>query len=345
MVGLEFLNAGRLWLLLIVAALALVYVAVLRWRRAATVRFTEVDLLDEVAPARPRWRRHVVAALNLLGLAAGVVAIARPVEQTTERTASEGRILVLFDVSLSMMAEDVAPDRFEAAKEAARQFVDQVAEDIEVGLVSFSGAVNTELMPTLDRDAMEGAIDGLDLAESTAIGEALAAGTQLLQRLAGETTADGTDGTDETDEIDAPANGDHLAPGAIVLLTDGETTVGRQTDEGARIAADADIPVFTIAFGTPGGTIQDPISGDVVAVPVLPSPLEEVAELTDGVAYEAATGDELADAYDRIRERLGDTLGQEIQIVTELTWKWAAAAFALLAAAWALAMWWLRGLV
>ena len=98
----DFLNPGRLWLLVVVLALAILYVVVLRWRRAATVRFTQLSLLDKVAPSRPHWRRHVVAGIQLLGLTAAVIAIARPVEHSTELTTSEGRILVLFDVSLSM---------------------------------------------------------------------------------------------------------------------------------------------------------------------------------------------------------------------------------------------------
>ena len=120
----DFLAPGRLWLLLLVVALGVAYVLVLRWRKTATVRFTQVDLLDKVAPQRPRWRRHVVAALMLVGLSLAVVATARPVERSTETTTSDGRILVLFDVSLSMMADDVDPDRFVAAQEAARDFVD-----------------------------------------------------------------------------------------------------------------------------------------------------------------------------------------------------------------------------
>ena len=84
---------------------AIGYFVVLRWRRAAQVRFTQVDLLDEIAPHRPGWRRHVVAVLQLAGLAIGVVAIARPIDRTSERERSQGRILVLFDVSLSMMAD------------------------------------------------------------------------------------------------------------------------------------------------------------------------------------------------------------------------------------------------
>jgi Ca-activated chloride channel family protein len=322
-----FLDGGRLWWLLAVAALAGGYVASQLWGRRATVRFTQVDLLDRVAPSRPGWRRHVIATLMLVGLAAGVVAIARPIAATTERTESEGRILLLFDVSLSMMSTDVSPTRLDAAKEAAREFVDQVADDIEVGLISFSGNVAIEVQPTLDREQLDQGIEGLELAESTAIGDALSTGANLLLRLAGD---------------DRPED---IAPGAIVLLSDGETTVGRDTQVGADEAAEAGVPVFTIAFGTADGSITDPISGEVLPVPVQPAPLEQVAETTGGAAYEAATATELTDAYERIQDSLGETLGEEIELVNELTWQWAAIALVLIAAAWALSMWWLRGMV
>ncbi|HSP28355.1 MAG TPA: VWA domain-containing protein, partial [Ilumatobacteraceae bacterium] len=314
----DFLAPGRLWLLLVVAALAVLYVVVLRWRRAATVRFTQVDLLDKVAPKRPRWRRHVVAGLQLLGLAFAVVAIARPVERTTENTRTEGRILVLFDVSLSMMADDVEPRRFEAAQEAARDFVDLVDPGVEVGLIGFSGSVSVDVDPTLDRSTMLRGIDNLELAESTAIGDALSAGTKLLVNAA-----------DPDDDSELP-------PGVMVLLSDGETTVGRLTSDGAAEAATAGIPVYTIAFGTDGGTIQDPESGDIVPVPVRPADLELVAETTGGEAFEARTGGELASAYDQIAESLGETIGDPIEIVTELTWRWALAAFLCLGLAWGL---------
>jgi Ca-activated chloride channel family protein len=323
----DFLAPGRLWLLVLVVALGVAYILVLRWRRTATVRFTQVDLLDKVAPQRPRWRRHVVAVLMLVGLALAVVATARPVERSTETTTSDGRILVLFDVSLSMMADDVDPDRFVAAQEAARDFVDEVDDGVEVGLVSFSGTVTVEVDPTLDRSAMQRGIDNLELAESTAIGDALAAGTRLL-----------------VNSADPDADPDK-APGVIVLLTDGETTVGRPTADGAQEAADAGVPVYTIAFGTEAGTIVDPVSGDVVPVPVRPAELEQVADSTGGQAYEARTGDELASAYDQIAESLGETIGEPIEIVTELTWQWALAAFLVLGFAWALSLWWLRGMV
>jgi Ca-activated chloride channel family protein len=323
----DFLAPGRLWLLLLVAGLAVMYVVVLRWRRGARVRFTQVDLLDKVAPKRPRWRRHVVAGLQLLGLACAVVAVARPVERTTENTTTEGRILVLFDVSLSMMADDVDPRRFEAAQDAARNFVDLVDPGVEIGLIGFSGSVSVDVDPTLDRATMQRGIDNLELAESTAIGDALSAGTKLLVNAA-----------DPNDESELP-------PGVMVLLSDGETTVGRPTADGAAEAAEAGIPVYTIAFGTEGGTIVDPETGDVVPVPVRPADLERVAETTGGEAFEARTGDELASAYDQIAESLGETIGDPVEIVTELTWRWALAAFVCLGLAWALSLWWLRGMV
>lgn len=326
----DFLEPARLWLLLVVVALAIGYVAVLRWRRAAAVRFTQADLLDKVAPKRPRWRRHVVAGLQLLGLTLAVVAVARPVERSTERTRSEGRILVLFDVSLSMEADDVDPNRLESAKEAARNFIDEVEPDVEVGLLSFAGTVEVEVNPTLDRDTVTRRIDGLELAESTAIGDALSAASNLLVNAAGE---------------DPGAENDDLAPGVIVLLSDGETTVGRLTSDGAADAADAGIPVYTIAFGTPDGAIVDPASGQVVPVPVRPADLQLVADETGGEAFEARTGNELAEAYGEIRDSLGDTLGEEIRVITELTWRYALGAFLVLAIAWALSLWWLRGMV
>ena len=327
----DFLAPGRLWLLLAIPLLAITYVLVLRWRRGARMRFTQVDLLDEIVPHRPGWRRHLVALLQLAGLAIGLVAIARPVDRTTERERSEGRILVLFDVSLSMMATDVDPDRFTAAQQAARDFVDAVDPDVEVGLISFSGVVNVEVPPTRDRSELERDIDDLELAESTAIGDALVAATLLLERAV-------------DDEGDAEA-ADGSAPGVVVLLSDGETTVGRETAVGADDAVDAGVPVFTIAFGTEDGSISDPVTGEVVPVPVRPADLADVADRTGGAAFEAATERELADAYDQIRESLGETLGEATETITELTWRWALASVAVLATAWLLALWWLRGMV
>ena len=138
---------------------------------------------------------------------------------------------------------------------------------------------------------------------------------------------------------------DERAPGVIVLLSDGETTVGRETAAGADEAVEAGVPVFTIAFGTEDGTISDPVTGEVVPVPVRPADLADVADRTGGAAFEAESGQELADAYDEIRESLGETLGEATETITELTWRWALASVVVLATAWLLALWWLRGMV
>ena len=326
----DFIAGGRLWLLLVVVALGAFYVASLRWRSRTAVRFTQIDLLDKIVPERPKWRRHVIAAIQLVGLAAAVIAIARPVDRSTERTNSDGRILVLFDVSLSMEATDVDPSRFESARAAARDFIDEVDDGVEVGLVSFSGRVTVAVPPTLDRTALDQGLDRLVLAESTAIGDALTTATELLI---------------SAEDRGEPPVDDGIAPGVIVLLSDGETTVGRLTSDGAQDAADAGIPVFTIAFGTEDGVIDDPLSGQRVPVPVRPADLELVAEATGGASFEARTGNELAEAYDQIQASLGDTLGEEIEIVKELTWRWAMASFLLLSLAWALSLHWLRGMV
>ena len=328
----DFIAGGRLWFLLIVVALGVLYVASLRWRSRTAVRFTQIDLLDEIVPERPKWRRHLIAAIQLLGLAAAVIAIARPVDRSAERINSDGRILVLFDVSLSMEATDVDPNRFESARAAARDFIDEVDDGVEVGLVSFSGRVTVAVPLTLDRRVLDQGLDRLVLAESTAIGDALTTATELLT----SSTEDGAD---------VSAADDGTAPGVIVLLSDGETTVGRLTSEGAQDAADAGIPVFTIAFGTEDGVIDDPVSGQRVPVPVRPADLALVAEATGGASFEARTGNELVEAYDQVQASLGDTLGEEIEIVKELTWRWAMASFLLHALAWALSLYWLRGMV
>jgi Ca-activated chloride channel homolog len=331
----DFLAPGRLWLLLVPALLLGVHLGTTFWRRRVAVRFTRIELLDQVAPARPAWRRHVVAAIQLLGLVLAVIAVARPVDRELERIRTEGRILLLIDVSLSMMAEDVPPDRLTAAQVAARDFVAEVDEGVEIGVLSFSGVVSVEAQPTLDRERVIRAIDGLELAESTAIGEALAAGTALLVDRADVDAADG----------EAPDPDDDRPIGVLVLLSDGETTVGRPTEEGAAVAAEAGVPAYTISFGTLSGTIADPETGELIPVPVRPAPLAEVAETTGGTAFVAQSGSELAEAYDEIRASLGETLGEEIEVITELTWRWALASLLTLSVAWLLGAWWLRGMI
>ena len=317
----DFLAPGRLWLLLVVLAAAAAYLFAQRRRAAHVVRFTQIELLDQVAPRRPGWRRHAVAGVQLAALTVGVLAVAQPVHRQTTRTKAAGKIMMLIDVSLSMEADDVTPNRLEAAKHAAETFVDEVDPDVEVGLISFSGTVSTDVPPTLDRTQLKRAISALQLGEGTAIGDAIAAGVQTLQ---------------------AGQPGD-VSPGALVVLSDGETTRGRPTDVGAQIAADAKVPVYTIAFGTASGVITHPDDGSIDPVPVKLDELQSAADTSGGKAYVAPSAQDLSKAYDDIRAKLQATLGETVTTIRELTWHYVLAAVVLLTLAWGLGLWWLRG--
>jgi len=228
---------------------------------------------------------------------------------------------LLFDVSLSMQADDVAPNRLEAAKKAGEDFIDNVDANVEVGLISFSGTVATDVEPTTDRVKLTKAIEALQLGEGTAIGDAIVAGTRQLQT--GEPSAN--------------------SPGTLVVLSDGETTRGRPTADGAQIAKEANVPVYTIAFGTADGQITNPSTGEVDAVPVKLDELQNAADITGGKAYVAPSADDLAKAYDDIRAKLKTTVGDPQPIIRELTWRYVLVAVVLLMLAWGFGLWWLRG--
>jgi len=184
----SFLSPGRLWLLLAVAALVAVYVVLQRRRSAYAVRFTNLALLDRLAPRRPGWRRHAPAAAFLAMLGLLVVGFARPtadVRVPRERAT----VMVAIDVSASMDAADVEPTRIEAAKQAAGAFVDRLPEQFNVGLVAFSGTSSVVIAPSQDHQQARAALDGLRLAPGTAIGEAV---FSSLQGIAAVDTAAGS---------------------------------------------------------------------------------------------------------------------------------------------------------
>jgi Ca-activated chloride channel homolog len=280
----RFLVMWRLSLLLGVGALAGTWVAVAAQRRRHVVRFTSVELLDVVAPRRPGWRRHVPAVLFLVALASLVLGFAKPVRAT--RVGDERATVVLaVDTSLSMQADDVEPTRLDVARKAAREFVADLPGELNVGLVTFNGATSIAVAPSRDRAALTQAIDDMVLGEGTAIGEAIFTALDTVEAAPG-----GEDG--------------RPAPARIVVMSDGETTMGRPNDEAADAAAAAGVPVDTIAFGTPEGTIEDPIGG-AQPVPVAPRPLAEIAETTGGGAFEAGSLGELTSVYADIGRVVG----------------------------------------
>lgn len=299
-VAADFKAAGWLWLLVAVGLLALAYL-VLQLRRRSTfaVRFTNVELLDSVAPKRPGWRRHVVALLFVAAMASLVVALARPVR--TEDAPRGPTLVLAIDTSLSMQATDVEPSRLEAAEEAATEMVDALPGNIQLGLVTFNGVAQIRVAPTEDHDAVTEAIDTLELGESTAIGEAIFASLDAIELA--------NDGETQPEDEDAARH-------QIVLMSDGETTVGRPDAAGSAAANDAGVPVSTIAFGTDAGVIEIPEEPAPVPVPVNEQALREVADATGGEFFSATTADELASAF----EDIGGTVDTEIVEREITTW-------------------------
>lgn len=280
-----FLSPERLWLLGLLPLLAAAYVLLQLRRSRYAVRFTNLALLSQVAPRRPGWRRHVAAALFLVMIMLMMVGFARPAD-SVKVPRDRATIVVAVDVSLSMMARDVPPSRFEAAKTAAKKFIGELPARFNVGVVAFAGSANLVAAPTADRDAAVASIDQLVLAKRTAIGEAVFTSLQAVR------------------SFDAEARQDP-PPAHIVLLSDGDNTTGRSVQEAIDASRGAHVPVSTIAFGTPYGTVD--IEGETTSVSVNKETLRALADNTEGKAYEAADADQLRDVYANIGSSLGFT--------------------------------------
>lgn len=287
-----FLSPARLYGLFAVIGLALAYVLLSFRRGAYTVRFTNLPLLDSVAPRRPGWRRHIAAAVFLVGIASMIVAWARPAEQVLVPK-ERATVVLAIDTSLSMEAADVTPSRIEAAKTAALTFIEGLPEQINVGLVTFDGVARVRVTPTTDRRPVSAAIQNLELGPATAIGEAIFAGLDAVE------TAPLVDVEGEP------------VPATMIVMTDGKTTVGRPDADGAAAAIAAEIPISTIAFGTDRGTIV--IDGEIQPVPVERVALRAISDETGGQFFEAASLGELESVYADIGSSIGfDTEEAEV---------------------------------
>jgi Ca-activated chloride channel family protein len=239
-------------------------------------------------PKRPGWKRHLAFGVVALGIATLVVSLAVP--STEVRVPRERATVVMaVDVSLSMQATDIEPDRFRAMQTAAKEFVEVLPERINLGLVSFAGTATTVVPPTTDRPQVSGAIDNLDLAEATAIGEAVFTSLTAIENF----------------QSSLDAGEEEAAPARIVLLSDGYNTVGREDTQAIDAARAAGVPVSTIAFGTDYGTLD--LDGETVPVPVDRATLEEIADATGGSYSEAASAAELEEVYADLGSQIGYT--------------------------------------
>ena len=277
------------WLLglLVVAALIALYVVLQLRRKAYAARFTNVALLGSLVPKRPGWRRHLAFGLVALALATLIVSLAVP-SATVKVPRERATVVMALDVSLSMKAGDVEPTRFRAMQTAAKKFVSALPSRINLGLVAFAGTANTLVTPTTDRAQVRGAIDNLQLAESTAIGEAVF--TSL---------------TDIANFQDSLGSTKNAPPARVVLLSDGYNTVGRSDTQAIDAAVAAKVPVSTIAFGTDFGTLD--LDGETVPVPVDRSTLKKIADNTGGSFSTAASASELQSVYQHLGSQIGYT--------------------------------------
>jgi Ca-activated chloride channel homolog len=319
----------RPWALAALLALPLlvwVYVVLQRRRARYAVSFTNLAVLREVARGRA-WRRYVPPVLLLLALAALVGGTARPHVRGLVPQDRATVVLVL-DVSRSMEARDVKPTRLGAAKRAIRLFLDQAPERLRIGMVVFAGVPQVASPPTTDHDQVSVSLDHLgDYATfgGTAIGDALSmavdVGRESLER-------------DRSDAETAPAGGEGESSNlvSILFLSDGAQREGLlQPLEGAQLAKEASMPVYTVALGTPSGTVRGggfPFGSDRISVPPDPITLRAIAETTGGEFTEARDAETLDDAY----EKLGSNIGRR-SAEKEVTYAFLLAASGLLLAA------------
>lgn len=307
----RFLSPGWLTALVPVTGLAAGYVWRQRHRLSTAVRFSNVELLKAIAPKGIGWRRFVPAVALLAGLLSLVFSLAKPAIDMHRRL-EQATVILAIDVSLSMQAADVRPNRIEAAQIAAKQFVQELPAKYDLGLVSFARSAQVLVSPGHDRQAVLDALDSLQLAEATATGEAVF--TSL-------------------DAIRAHSAGSEPIPARILLLSDGYRTYGREVSEAAAAAVQADVPVSTVAFGTDEGVVD--IAGQMQRVPVDREALAGLAETTGGFFYEAASAEELK----RVYRDMGSTLGRHL-VPVELTAWFAAAALLLTLLAGAFSLLW-----
>lgn len=319
------LLAGLLLVPLAVGA----YLLVQRRRARYAVAFTNVDLLSNLVPRTPSWRRHMPPALYLVAIGALVLALARP-SMTLAVPREEATIVLTMDVSGSMKATDVAPSRLAAAQQAASDFIDQLPDSFQVGLVVFSTAPRVDLSPTTDRVALHRALDSLVADGGTALGDAIvtsldAAGTAAAAPPTAVPSPDPSSPSSSADPSADPSpstapSSDEPPLVATVLLSDGANSTGRlEPLDAASRAAALGVPIYTIALGTQDGVVQVPNrQGQLQTLEVPPDTetLAAIAEMTGARFFDAPTAQDLAQIYENLGSRVGFT--EEQREVTQL---------------------------
>ena len=324
----SFIWPEALWLLILVPILTALYVWVLRRRKRAVVRYANLALVKAAMGHSAGWRRHVPPALMLIAIAVLIVAVARP-QAVVTLASSRATVILAMDVSGSMQATDVLPSRIEASQAAAKKFIEDQPSNVNIGIVTFASIALLVQSPTTDHDALRAAIDNFELRRGTAVGSGLLTSlrtifpdTNFYYGIAGGTGDPLTPGlsgrtlgaVDSRTQLGGgqldPNRPQHVpvAPGSyenavIILLTDGATTAGPDPIAAGQIAADWGVRVFTVGFGTPGGSVVD-FAGRSMRAQLDEPTLQAIAQKTDGQYFAAKSADDLTRVYNSLATKL-----------------------------------------
>ena len=303
----SFLWPEMLWGLLVLPMLLAAYVMILRRKKKLAVKYANLAMVREAMGASQRIRRHIPPAFFLLALAAMLLALARPQTTITLPTQHETVILAM-DISGSMRATDVEPNRLVAAQNAAKQFVSEQPENVRVGVVAFAGTATVAQAPTRNREDVIAAIDRFQLQRATAIGSAIIVSLATIFPEAGIDVGAMMYGSErKADKSDKPAV-KPVAPGSyasavIILLTDGQRTTGPDSIQAAKMAAERGVRIYTVGVGTPEGKIIG-FEGWSMRVRLDEETLKAVADITRGEYFYAGNAVDLKKVYQALNAKL-----------------------------------------
>jgi Ca-activated chloride channel homolog len=333
-----------LWLLVLLPLLVVLYLWLLKRRRRSTVRLASVQVAKLAVGKGPGWRRHVPPLLMLLALASLLFSVARPIATIT-LPISERTIMLAMDVSGSMRAEDVKPNRLKASQDAAKAFVQTLPREVRVGVVSFAGTAAVVQAPTQSREDVIAAIDRFQLQRGTATGSGIILSLATLfpdhgieiQHVTGQRNFPGKPiGKDSKDDKPkfTPVPAGSYQSAAIIMLTDGQRTTGPDPLDAAKMAAERGVRVYTVGMGTTNGEIIG-FEGWSMRVRLDEETLKNISVLTQGEYFYAGTAEDLTKVY----ESLGSRMVVERK-ETEVTALFAALGALLAVTAAGLSIWW-----
>jgi Ca-activated chloride channel family protein len=291
-----------LCLLLLLPMFVGVYVVLYTRRKRAVARYGRLGLLPQTQARGMGLRRHITAAFFVLSLAILIVALARP-QAVISLPRVVGTVILAFDVSGSMNADDLKPTRIEAAKVAAQDFVQRQPRSVQIGVVAFSDSGVTVQAPTNDRDVILDAIKRLTPERGTSLANGILASLKTIADVNGPLTNYYSNQTPVPTPSPTPVPKGTYTPGMIVLLTDGENNENPEPLEAAQVAADRGVRIYTVGIGSITGTDLK-IGGFTVHTQLDEATLKQISDLTGGAYYNAGNAEDLLKIYDTINTQL-----------------------------------------